>query len=265
MHVLKGISMQKTRGAALGTVVALTLSVAIASGQAPPSPGTKEQQPFTAKYIMTYLDEVGRTTTFTGTWYRRADGAISHVRETGGPLGAPGMDRDIFNPADRSWITATSFTATSTAMLHLIMGQFRSLVDANFGTCTVLGDETVKHVGESQFLGVKVTELEEPLGRASVMRRTVAPDLGCFSLQTLDIDSGVVRTITQTTQLNFGEPDEEAFRVPDGYAEVSPLEFNARWRGLFGHDFFRPVQAQKLEQEYQQGKERQRQLQQRNQ
>jgi hypothetical protein len=249
----------KPRWAALGPTVVVALSAAIANGQGPGSPRTKTYQPFTAKYVLTYLDEVGRTKTFSGTVYRKADGSISQIEETEGPRNVRGTSQTIAGPAEVSWKTAESYIGTFTTM-YLDQRQFQNLAEVNFGTCAILTDESVKRVGESHFLGVKVIEVEEPTGRASVLRRSVAPDLGCFSLQTLDMERGVVRTITQATELILGEPDPQVFRVPDTYSEVSPLELEARWRGRFGQDYFGPEISQRLEAQYQQGKERQRQL-----
>jgi hypothetical protein len=128
--------------------------------------------------------------------------------------------------------------------LYLEERRFQNLMDTEFGTCGILTDESVKRLGESEFLGIKVIEVEEPFGQSSVLRETIAPELGCFALQKLDIDHGAVRTITQVTQLTLGDPDPEAFRPPPGYTEVSPLEFNARWRALDGYDYFDPAPAQ---------------------
>jgi outer membrane lipoprotein-sorting protein len=257
MTLQKAKWVMETTGMAMMAAALVAVSAAIAA-QAPAPSGTKQYRPFTAKYIRTYLSERGRMKTFSGTFYRRADGAFSDISETEAG-GTPGKSRDILIPADRSFTLADSFTGTSTTTLLLEERRFQNLMDRESGTCDILKDESVKRLGESELLGLKVIEVEEPFGRSTVFRKTIAPELWCFALQKLDIDHGAVRTITQVTQITFGEPDPEAFRPPADYTEVSPMELNARWRALFGYDFFDPAVAQRREQDYQQGRERQRQ------
>ena len=255
MTLLKTKWVMKTPRVAMIAAALLAFSAAIAAGQAR---GAARHEAVPAVYCQVHPDlpfRTGPDETFSGTFYRRADGALSHISESEGPEGVPGTDRYIFIPADRSFAMANSFTGTSTTTLYVEERQFQNLINTEFGTCAILDDESVKRVGESEFLGIKVIEVEDPLGQSSVLRKTIAPELGCFALQKLDIDHGAVRTITQVTQLILGDPDPEAFRPPAGYTEVSPLELNARWRGLYGHDFyFNPAAAQRQEQDYQQRK-----------
>ena len=237
----------------------MAFAAAMAAGQAAVSPNGTEHQPFTAKYLWTYLDEQGTAINFSGTFYRTADGSFSRIEETEGPSGMRGTDRNIANLPDRSWTSASSYTHTSTVTVYVDDRKFQDMVNGVAGNCALLEDGSFNRIGSSELLGFKVVETEYKIGRAMVSRDSIAPELGCFVLQHLLVDRGEVRAIEQVTQITLGEPDQAAFRVPAGYTEVSPLEFEARWKQLFGQDYYGAAQAKRLELEYQQGKARQRQ------
>jgi len=254
--------LRLSRGSSIPLVImAVTALVAVeAAGQAPVSEGTREAyRPFTAKYLWTYIDDQGATINFSGKFHRTADGSFSQIEEMEGPRRERGTVQYIVNIADRSWTSARSYTHTSTTVVYLDDRKFQNMVSEVAGNCAILEDGSYRRVGESELLGIKVIEMESKVGRDTVLRDSIAPELGCFVLQHLLVDHGEVRAIEQVTQITLGEPDPDALHVPAGYAEASPLEFEARWQQLFGREYYGAAQAKRLELEYQQGKARQRQ------
>jgi hypothetical protein len=99
--------------------------------------------------------------------------------------------------------------------------------------------------------------VEVSLSKGSVIRLFVAPALDCFPLLDVLVEKGSVRTKVEVVSLELSEPPDSAFKIPEGYREVSPLEFDALWRERFnGRPYFSAQEATRFEFLYQRGKAR---------
>jgi hypothetical protein len=219
-------------------------------------PVGKQYRPFAATIKTTYINERGGEKQFSEWFFRRSNGSYAHIKHTEGYDDERGIDRYVANTEERSFAYMTSFTRTRIVFFPEEQ-KFRGYLEEP-GTCGGLTDGTWKRIGESERLGIHVMEVEDKWSETLSTRRSVAPELECFSLLDVHIEKGVVRTIREVLSVQFGEPDPGAFRSPQEYVDVSPLEFEELWKGKYnGRRYYgNDEQALRTQYEYQAGRAR---------
>jgi hypothetical protein len=239
--------MQGFRAYALAAGLVVLASRSDLAAQ-PPGP----YRPFSAQIKTTYLDEEGAETVFVSSFYRRADGSYAELGETEA-FGERGKFHWILDARERTWIDVNSFTGAVLIFPLIRDSKFRSLLEEP-GTCGRLSDGTWTRAGDGEMLGMKVIDIESPLGRMKTKLR-VAPELQCFPLLDLLIENGVAVTKKEVVSLDLGRPDPAAFQIPPGFREVSPMQFEELYQKRFrGGSYFGKEEAARQEREYQEAK-----------
>lgn len=215
---------------------------------------TERYSPLTASTKRTDFFEQGGEMVFSGQFFRKSDGSYARVLETEAYDGERGTIRTTLDAPTRTWVWAESFIDAAIVMRRSD-AQFRNLMGNEGGCRNDLEDADSKRIGDSEKLGVHVIEVERKLTDRLIVRRWVAPELQCFALLDLLIETGEVRTKDEVLSIQFGEPDPAAFRVPGGYKILDPLQFEEIWRQKYnGRDGFGDIRAQKLQREYEEGR-----------
>lgn len=212
---------------------------------------TRQYQPFTAKTLITYIDETDSTTEFNAVFARKTNGSYARLEQTEDYAGERGSSQYIADFIHKTWTTIKSYTQSATifAMDDREFSNFQDLP----GSCKNLTDGSWNPIGESQLLGFNVTEVERKISAKLTEKLWVAPQLQCFPLQELFIEGGRVISKQEVTELSMGNPDPELFSIPRQYALVSPVEFEARWKEKFkGRSYLGEEQARRREARYQQ-------------
>ncbi len=214
------------------------------------SPAAVPYRAFTAEVRATDVDADGGESQYHESYARKSDGSYAHIRETENDVGERGVARSIFDAASRSFTRASSFTKA--AITFLGEQEVRAFQTVP-GSCSWIADGTWKQVGESEKLGMHVLEVEL-VSPNQTHKYWVAPELDCFPLLDVVIQKGMVRTKEEVISIEFGDPDPSAFRIPPGYVEVSPLQYEELWKKKYGRSYYGEEQAQTLERKYQEGK-----------
>lgn len=215
-------------------------------------PPVDSRHPFTARVKHTYTDELGSKTEFEEVFARKTDGSTARTVETEAQGGERGTRKYIADTVTRSFTDTCSFTRTSTAAVLLEEWAFKPLVEYP-GSCARFKNWQRK--GASLRLKIKVYEYENVISEAENQKVWIAPELECYPLLELLIENGEVRNKSEVLSLEIGEPDPALFRIPSGYTEVSPLQYEELYRKRFpGDKYYDDVQAAKLERQYQEGR-----------
>lgn len=211
-------------------------------------------QPFVAKMKTTYFDDDERPMVLMSQFTRTADGSYARVDETEAYDSERGTKQYLLDAPKRLWTMTDSFTKSVVVDLLESDREFNNLA-LEPGTCRFLRDGDWKAVNTTEIFGMKVIQVDQVISEKTVLRLWIAPDLECFPLRRSLEVNGVVKTKLEAISLQVGDPAPALFEIPAGYSNVSPMQFEERWRRRFcGRHHYSDDDVRAREQKYQAAK-----------